>query len=80
MLKISDKIYDITRWVAQYLLPAIGTLYFTLSEIWKLPFSEEILGTIMAVDTFLGVFLGIDQMRHKGGKVYVEQSRSETKR
>jgi hypothetical protein len=56
---LNDKIYDVLKWIALYLLPAIGTLYFALSGIWNFPFGEEVVGTITAVDTFLGVLLGI---------------------
>ena len=45
--------------MAQYLLPALATLYFAVAKIWGLPYGEEIVGTITAVDTFLGVLLGI---------------------
>lgn len=56
---ISNKTYDVLKWIAQYALPALGTLYFALSSIWGLPFGEEIVGTITAIDVFLGVILGI---------------------
>lgn len=59
MLKLSNKTYDILKYVAQYVLPACGTLYFALAGIWNLPYGEQIVGTITAVDTFLGVLLGI---------------------
>lgn len=58
-MTISNKTYDILKWIAQYLLPAAGALYFALAKIWGLPFGTEIVGTIAAVDTFLGVILGI---------------------
>lgn len=58
-MKMNDKVYDTLKWVAQYLLPATGTLYFALAGIWGFPYGEEIVGTITAVDTFLGVLLGI---------------------
>ena len=58
-MKISDKAYNVLKWIAQYFLPAIGTLYFALAGIWGLPYGEEVVGTITAVDTFLGVLLGI---------------------
>lgn len=59
MLKLSNKTYDILKYIAQYVLPACGTLYFALAGIWNLPYGEQIVGTITAVDTFLGVLLGI---------------------
>lgn len=59
MLKLTDKTYDILKYIAQYVLPSCGTLYFALAGIWNLPYGEQIVGTITAVDTFLGVLLGI---------------------
>lgn len=56
---MSNKIYDVLKWIAQILLPALATLYFALSQIWGLPYGEEIVGTITAFDAFLGVCLGI---------------------
>ena len=58
-MKFSNKTYDILKWIAQILLPAVGTLYFALASIWGFPYAEQIVGTITAVDTFLGVLLGI---------------------
>ena len=58
-MKIPDKLYDVLKWIAMYFLPAAGTLYFALAGIWGFPYGEEIVGTITAVDTFLGVLLGI---------------------
>lgn len=59
MLKLTNKTYDILKYIAQYVLPACGTLYFALASIWNLPYGEQIVGTITAIDTFLGVLLGI---------------------
>ena len=56
---LNKKTYDILKWIAQFLLPAIGTLYFALANIWNLPYGEQVVGTITAVDAFLGVLLGI---------------------
>ena len=66
---MSNKIYDILKWIAQLLLPALGTLYFALAEIWHLPFAEQIVGTITAVDTFLGVLLGISSIQYSKKKL-----------
>ena len=61
---MSNKVYDTLKWIAMYLLPAIGTLYFALAGIWGLPYGEQIVGTITAVDTFLGVILGISKVQY----------------
>ena len=58
-MKLSNKVYDILKWVASILLPALGTLYFALASIWNLPYGEEIIGTITAIDVFLGALLQI---------------------
>ena len=63
-IKMSNKVYNILKWIAMYLLPAIGTLYFALAGIWGLPYGEQIVGTITAVDTFLGVVLGISTAQY----------------
>ena len=56
---MSNKAYDVLKKVAQVWLPALGTLYFALASIWGLPYGEAIVGTITAVDAFLGAVLGI---------------------
>ena len=58
-MKMSNKVYDILKAIAQIILPGIGTLYFALASIWNLPFGEEVVGTITAIDTFLGALLGV---------------------
>lgn len=63
-MKMSNKVYDVLKWIAMYFLPAIGTLYFALSGIWNLPYGEQVVGTITAVDTFLGVLLGISTSQY----------------
>lgn len=67
-MKLSNKTYDTLKWIAQYLLPAIGTLYFALASIWALPYGEQIVGTITAVDAFLGAILGISTMQYNKTK------------
>ena len=61
---MSNKVYDVLKWIAMVVLPATATLYFALAGIWGFPYGEEIVGTITAVDTFLGVVLGISTMQY----------------
>ena len=63
-MKLSNRVYDILKWIALYLLPELGTLYFALAGIWEFPYGEEIVGTITALDTFLGVLLGISTAQY----------------
>lgn len=61
---MSNKIYDVLKYIAQIILPALATLYFTLAGIWGFPYGEQIVGTIAAIDTFLGVVLGISSYNY----------------
>lgn len=61
---MTNKTYDILKWVALIVLPALATLYTALAAIWGLPYGDQIGGTIMAVDTFLGVVLGVSSVNY----------------
>lgn len=61
----NNKVYDVLKYIAQIVLPALGTLYFALAQIWGLPFGEEVVGTLAALDAFLGVLLGISSSKYK---------------
>lgn len=62
---MNNRTYDVLKWIAQILLPALGTLYFALAQIWGLPYGEEVVGTITAIDAFLGAILGISSAAYK---------------
>lgn len=61
---MDDKTYDILKFIAQIVLPALGTFYFAISSIWNLPYTEQIVGTITALDTLLGTILGISTNKY----------------
>ncbi|GAA2983861.1 phage holin [Finegoldia magna] len=63
-MKLSNKSYDLLKWIAQILLPAAATLYVAVAGIWGFPYAKEIAGTISAVDLFLGALLGISSMNY----------------
>lgn len=54
---LNNKVYDVLKFIAQIVLPAIATFYVTVAGIWGLPYGEQISGTVMAVDTLLGALL-----------------------
>lgn len=58
-MKMSNKTYDILKYIALIVLPAISALYFGLAQIWGWPYGEEIVGSIAVIDTFLGAILQI---------------------
>ena len=64
-MKLSNKTYDILKWIALTVLPAAGMFYAALSKYWGLPYATEIVGTIAAVDTFMGALLGISSAKYK---------------
>lgn len=68
MMKLSNNVYDVLKYIAQIVLPALGTLYFALSGIWGFPLGEQIVGTITAVDAFLGALLKISSNNYYEGK------------
>lgn len=63
-MKMNNKVYDILKYIALIALPAIGALYFALAGIWGFPYGEQIVGTISAIDTCLGVLLGISANKY----------------
>lgn len=68
-MKMTNRTYDFLKWVAQYALPAAGALYFALAGIWGLPYGEQIVGSCAAMDTFLGVILGVSSANyHAAGR------------
>lgn len=60
-----NSVYDILKYVSLVVLPAIATLYLTLSNIWGLPYGTEIAATITAIDTLLGALIGVSSERYK---------------
>ena len=68
-MKLSNLQYDFMKWLALLFLPAVATLYFALSSIWGLPYGEEVVGTITALDTFLGAILGITTNAYKRDEI-----------
>lgn len=53
---MTNKTYDFLRWV-QVILPLFGSLYYSLSGIWGLPYGKEIVATVSALTGFLGALL-----------------------
>ena len=58
-MKMTNRTYDILKWIALLLLPALATFYAAIAAVWGLPYTEQVVGTITAVDTLLGTLLKI---------------------
>ena len=65
-MTLNNKTYDVIKWIAQYFIPAAGTLYAALSKIWGFPYGSEVVGTLSAIDIFLGAVLGISSANYSG--------------
>lgn len=64
-MKMTNKTYDILKWIALILLPALATFYAAIAAVWGLPYTEQVVGTITAVDTLLGTLLKISSDNYK---------------
>lgn len=62
---LTDKQYNTLKWLVGIVIPAIGTLYFGVAKIWNLPAGEQVLGTLIVTQAFLGAILGISTKRYK---------------
>lgn len=63
-MKMSSKVYDVLKYIALIVLPALATFYAVIAEIWTLPFPQAIPATIMAVDTFLGALIKLSSDKY----------------
>lgn len=62
---MNNKVYDVLKWIAMIVLPALATFYLGLSGVWGLPYGEEISTTITMLNTFLGTVLMISNTQYK---------------
>ena len=61
---MSNKVYDVLKWIALVVFPAIATLFSAVSMIWGIPYGEQITSTIIAIDTALGAILGVSSVKY----------------
>ena len=74
-MKLSNKAYDLLKWIAMWLLPGIATLWLTLGKIWSFPYTTEIGATVSAIDVFLAFILGLSNKNYEGdGTLLVDTS------
>ena len=63
-MKMSDKVYTILKYLCQIAIPAFGSLYFGLAQLWDLPYAEQIVGTCSCVAAFIGILIGVSSYRY----------------
>ena len=74
---LSNRVYDILKWLALYLLPGLSALYFAVSTIWGLPYGKEVVGTFAAITAFIATILGIststyNKIDHSDGTLEID--------
>lgn len=63
-IQLNDRVYDVLKWLCLIVLPALGVLYAALAGLWHWPYTTEVVGTIAAVETFLGALLGVSTAQY----------------
>lgn len=63
-MKLPDKIYDVLKWITLVVLPALGTAYVALANVWGWAYPEEVSKTVLAVCTLLGALLGVSTAQY----------------
>lgn len=61
---MSNKVYDVLKWISLVALPALTALWLTLANIWGFPYAEAIGATMAAITTFLGALLGVSSIHY----------------
>ena len=62
---MSNKTYDILKWIALVALDAVGLFYSTIATIWGLPYGDQVLETCVALSLFLGTLVGVSSAQYK---------------
>lgn len=67
-MKLSDKVYNILKWVALIALPALATFWGVIGKVWDLPYTMQIVTTITAIATLIGALIGVSTMTYNKEK------------
>lgn len=68
---LKNKHYDVIKWIALIFLPALGTAYFSIAQLWGLPYAEQVVGTIVIVEVFAGTLLQVSSKRYEVAEIGV---------
>ena len=60
---LSDKVYQILKWVALIVLPAVAALISVVGAVWGMPYVDAIVTTINAVGAFIGALIGVSHLK-----------------
>lgn len=65
MIFKNGKVYDVLKWFALVFLDAAGVAYEALSEVWSLPYGEEVFKTCSILSVLLGTLIGVSGLKYK---------------
>ena len=65
---LSNKAYDILKWISLVALNAIGVCYKSIATIWHLPYGTEVLATCSAIALCIGALIGISSATYNANK------------
>jgi hypothetical protein len=77
---LNSRVYDALKYLAQIVLPGAGTAYFALAGLWNLPNANQVVGTLVIIDTFLGALLNLSSKAYESsgakyaGSINVEET------
>lgn len=66
-MKLTNKTYDILKYIVTIVLPALTTLWLSIATIWSLPYGEPIGATLGAITVFLGALIGVSSANYNKG-------------
>lgn len=61
---LSDRMYDVLKWITLVVFPALTTAYVGLAAVWGWPYAEEVAKTSAVICTLLGALLGISTAQY----------------
>lgn len=65
---MTNKIYDILKWISVIVVPALVLLINTLGETWGWQYTKEISITISAIGVFIGAVIQISSAKYNRGQ------------
>lgn len=65
IIKLDNRVYDVLKWIVMIVLPALGVLYSAIAGLWGWPYAKEIVGTLAAVEAFLGALIGVSTAAYR---------------
>lgn len=63
-MKMSNKVYDVLKWLALVAFDAVGYFYQEIAQVWSLPFGDEVLKTCVAVSILIGALIGVSSVKY----------------